>query len=199
MSISKKKSPITKNLQLLVAFGLGFSAWAAGLHCLELDTQGRLSLSFRKFLKHLFKLFLWTAEIVLVYQVIGFYRSWLMQASGSEIAMAFLVKSVIFLYVKVFWPRVFPEILPGLHVFFCPQCFQKQTFRFQPFGLPFGFFVTYLCRYCSCFVNAWGEQIFYPLPVTLKKCIPALLKTLVPVLLVILGGFCTAEKILAEF
>jgi hypothetical protein len=119
-----------------------------------------------------------------------------MQASAGEVSTAILVKSVAFLYIKVFWPRVFPEILPGLHYFLCPQCYQKQTFRFLPVSLKYGFFVTYLCRYCSCLVNAWGEQVFYPLNVNFKKTLPSAAKALGPVVLALLLGFFLSSKIL---
>src|SRR6267154_750613 len=168
MSSPRKKNKTPRMVQFLIGYTLGFLSWMAGLHCLRVDSQGRLVLFSRRFLKHLLKLFLWTIEIALVYQLFAWYRGWLLQAAGHEIAMAFVVKSVVFLYIKVFWPRVFPEILPGLHVFFCPQCYQKQTFRFLPVSFQYGFFVTYLCRHCSCLVNAWGEQVFYPLNVSFQ-------------------------------
>ncbi|HEY5038393.1 MAG TPA: hypothetical protein VIJ93_04895 [bacterium] len=174
---------------LLIGYGLGFWAWVMGFHCLVLDSNGSPRLSTRKFFKHLFKLFLWTVEIALLYQLLVMYRGWILQAKPPEIAMAFLVKSVLFLYIRAFWPEVFPEILPGLHVYFCPQCYRRQTFRFLPVSLKYGFFVTYLCRYCSCLVNAWGEQVFYPMGVSTKKIVPLLMKLLPPVLAVLAAGF----------
>jgi hypothetical protein len=197
--LPKRKSKITKFSQFLLGYCLGFSAWLAGLHCLEADAQGNVTLSTKKLLKYLFKLFLWTLEIVLVYQLLSWYRRWIMQASPFEISTAILVKSVAFLYIKVFWPRVFPEILPGLHYFLCPQCYQKQTFRFLPVSLKYGFFVTYLCRYCSCLVNAWGEQVFYPLNVSFEKILPSAAKALGPVVITLFLGFFLSSKILGIF
>ena len=112
MNAAKKKKRGPSFLQRLIGYLLGFLCWTAGLHCLEVDAQGHVALSGRKFLKHLFKLFLWAVEITLLYHLLAMYCVWLFQATPGEKATAFLVKSVIFLYVKVFWPQVFPEILP---------------------------------------------------------------------------------------
>jgi hypothetical protein len=131
---------------------------------------------------------LWTLEIGLLLNLMGLYRGWILGASTYEIELAFLVKSIIFLYIKVFWPRVFPEILPGMHVFFCPQCYQKQTFKFLPVSFQFGFFVTYLCNYCSCLVNGWGEQIFYPVTLSAGKIKANLMKTIPAVLIAMVLG-----------
>jgi hypothetical protein len=187
--LAKKKSKITNIFRFLTGYSLGFLCWVLGLHCLRVNPNGTLELSGRKFLKHLFKLFMWALEIALVYHVLVIYCSWLMQATGTEKATAFLVKSIIFLYIKVFWPRIFPEILPGFHVFFCPQCYQKQTFRFLPVSFQYGFFVTYLCRYCSCLVNGWGEQIFYPANISPGKVVSSVGKMLPAVLAVLVTGF----------
>jgi hypothetical protein len=181
--------------RFLLGYSLGFLAWLAGFHCLEKSAENRIQLSGQKLRQHLFKLFLWAVELTLLYRLLGMYRGWILQASGPEVAMAFLVKSVIFLYVKVFWPGVFPEILPGLHVFFCPQCFQKQTFKFLPVSLQYGFFVTYLCRYCSCLVDGWGRQIFYPLNVTFDKSLAVVSKSLGLVVLTLVLGLFVASKI----
>ena len=178
----KKKRKTPKLIQFLIGYTIGFFAWLVGLHCLEVGEHGVISLSAKKLRRHWLKVFLWTLEIGLLFNLFSIYHSWLMTAAVPEIEMAFVVKSVIFLYIKVFWPRVFPEILPGMHVFFCPQCYQKQTFKFLPVSFQFGFFVTYLCNYCSCLVNGWGEQILYPVQVTFKKVLPYLAKTLPGVL-----------------
>lgn len=178
MDKPKKKKKTHKLVQFLLGYSIGFAAWLAGLHCLSVDEKGGLSLSYKRFCRHLLKVFLWTLEIGMVWNLLVAYHAWLMNATVPEIEIAFVVKSVIFLYIKVFWPRVFPEILPGMHVFFCPQCYQRQTFKFLPVSFQFGFFVTYLCRYCSCLVNGWGEQIFYPVQASFKKVTPFLLKTL---------------------
>ncbi|HXL73069.1 MAG TPA: hypothetical protein VN963_05520, partial [bacterium] len=165
MEKPKKKTKTPKLIQFLIGYSLGFICWVAGLHCLNVDQAGIVSISAKRLRKHLFKVFMWTLEIGLLLNLMSLYRNWLNGAAVPEIELAFVVKSVIFLYIKVFWPKVFPEILPGMHVFFCPQCYQKQTFRFMPVSFQYGFFVTYLCRYCSCLVNGWGEQIFYPVNV----------------------------------
>lgn len=188
MDAAKKRKKGPSLAQRLMGYALGLLCWTAGLHCLEKDAQGRLRIVPRRFVKHLFKLFLWAVEIALVYHLLIQYCGWLFQATPGEKATAFLVKSVIFLYVKVFWPQVFPEILPGFHVFFCPQCYQRQTFNFQPVSFQFGFFVTYLCRHCFCLVNGWGEQIFYPSGVPFPATVPFLTKMMPAVLAVLAGG-----------
>lgn len=188
MDAAKKRKKGPSFFQRLTGYLLGLLCWTAGLHCLEKDGQGRLRIVPRRFVKHLFKLFMWALEIALVYHLMVMYCAWLYNATPGEKATAFLVKSVIFLYVKVFWPQVFPEILPGYHYFFCPQCYQKHAFRFQPVSFQFGFFVTYLCRHCFCLVNGWGEQIFYPLGVPFGATIPYLTKMLPAVLAVLASG-----------
>jgi len=195
MDKPKKKNKTPKLLQFLTGYSLGFFSWLAGFHCLAIGAEGHISISKKRLLKHLFKVFMWTLEIGLLLNLMSLYRAWLLGATTQEIEMAFLVKSVIFLYIKVFWPRVFPEILPGMHVFFCPQCYQKQTFRFMPVSFQFGFLVTYLCRYCSCLVNGWGEQIFYPVNIPLKKITPSLAKTIPAVALAIGLGILTFQVV----
>ncbi len=195
----QKKYKLPKIIWFLSGYSLGFLAWLCGFHCLESDTQGGVRLSTRKLSKHLFKLFLWTIEIALVYQLLGLYRNWILRAQPSEIMMAFLVKSVIFLYIKVFWPRVFPEILPGLHVFHCPQCYQRQTFKFLPVSFKYGFFVTYLCGYCACLVNGWGEQVFFPLLTPFSKIYPVFLRCAGPIIFTLFIGFFAAERIFEYF
>ena len=178
MEQKKKKNHPPKLIRFVMGYSVGFIAWLVGFHCLIVDSEGGVVISVQKLRKHLFKVFMWTLELGLLFNVMAIYRAWLLNATTQEIELAFIVKSVIFLYIKVFWPRVFPEILPGMHVFFCPQCYQKQTFRFMPVSFRLGFSVTYLCRYCSCLVNGWGEQIFYPVDVPIRKTTPSLMKTI---------------------
>ena len=195
----KKKRKAWKLIGFLLGYCVGFLAWLGGLHCLKTDSGGVLGVSTRRLMKHLFKLFLWTVEIALVYQLLGLYRNWIIQAQPSEIMLAFLVKSIIFLYIRVFWPRIFPEILPGLHLFDCPQCYQRQTFKFFPVSFKFGFWVTYLCGYCDCLVNGWGEQVFYPNPTPFSKIYPVLLRCAGPIIFTLFIGFFTAVKIFEYF
>ena len=195
MDKPKKKNKTPKLFQFFMGYSLGFFSWLTGFHCLAIGAEGHVSISGKRLLKHSFKVFMWTLEIGLLLNLMSLYRAWLLGATTLEIEMAFLVKSVIFLYIKVFWPRVFPEILPGMHVFFCPQCYQKQTFRFMPVSFQFGFFVTYLCRYCSCLVNGWGEQIFYPVNIPLQKMTPSLAKIIPAVALAMGLGVLTFQMI----
>lgn len=178
----KKKGRRPGVFRFLTGYLLGFSGWAAGLHCLEIGKEGEAVLSYGKLARHSLKVFLWVLEILFVCQLLVMYCGWLFQATSAEKATALLVKSVLFLYIKVFWPAVFPKILPGLRLFFCPQCYQRQTFRFQPVSFQYGFGVTYLCRHCSCLVNGWGEQVFYPSRFPLKGLLPGLAKTVPAVL-----------------
>ncbi len=197
--MAEKKRKKGQKLKFLAGYLAGFFCWLAGLHCFEADSQGGVHLSRPKLLKHLIKVFLWALELTLLCHLFGMYFNWLLRASSPEKATAILVKSVAFLYVKVFWPRVFPEILPGLHVFFCPQCYQRQTFKFLPVSFRYGAFVTYLCRYCSCLVDGWGKQVFYPSPVTFQQQAPHLFKTLVPVLAVLAIGVAGFELFWGNF
>ncbi len=199
MAATEKKGKKGKSLKFLFGYLAGFSCWLVGLPCFEEDSQGRVFLSWPKLLKHLRKVFLWALELTLLYHLFGMYFNWLLGATSPEKVTAILVKSVAFLYVKVFWPRVLPEILPGLHVFLCPQCYQRQTFKFLPVSFRYGFFVTYLCRYCSCLVDGWGKQIFYPSSVSFKDLVPNLVKTLVPVLVVLALGMAGFEVFWRNF
>jgi hypothetical protein len=199
MEATKKRTKGHGLARLCMAHFLGFLAWTAGLHCLETDLQGLPRISGRKLGKHLLKLFLWVLWISLVCRLLVSYCSWLMNATTEEKTTAFLVKSVIFLYVRVFWPRVFPEILPGFHVFFCPQCYQKQTFRFQPISLQLGFFVTYLCKHCFCLVDAWGCQVFYPLKVSWRLVAPKLFKMAPFVLSILTAGIWVFKTLWEAF
>ncbi len=199
LAATEKKRKKGRSLKFLLGYSAGFFCWMGGLHCFEADSQGVIHLSRAKLLRHLTKVFLWALELTLLYHLVGLYFNWLLQASGPEKAMAFLIKSVIFLYVKVFWPKIFPEILPGLHVFFCPQCYRRQTFKFLPVSFRYGFFVTYLCQYCACLVDGWGKQIFYPSSVTFKQQAPFLFKTLFPVLAVLALGVTGFEVFWRNF
>lgn len=183
-----KTRKIKKRLGFFILYILGFFAWVIGLYCLEPNSNS-WSLSRGRAFRHFLKLFGWTVTALFFFRLMGLYRAWIFQAQPGEIATAFLIKSVVFLYVKVFWPRIFPRVLPGLHLFFCPQCFQRQTFRFMPVSTRFGFFVTYLCGYCSCLVDSWGNQLFFPSGFSLRKIYPVLAGLLSFSMIVILCGF----------
>ncbi|HUO56674.1 MAG TPA: hypothetical protein VMV05_00710 [bacterium] len=199
MSSSKKKSLLPKSLQFLIAYCLGFLSWVAGLHCLEGDSGTGLRVIPDKLLKHSLKVLLGTVELILLCWLFNWYRGWLAQATVSEVTMAFLVKSTVFLYFRIFWPGIFPLVLPGVHPFFCPQCYRKQVFRFLPVSLRFGYFVTYLCRHCSCLVDGWGRQVFYPLRVTLGNILAVLPKTILPSGLALGMGVWLGTEILRLF
>ena len=164
-----KKSFLFKTFQILLGYSLGSLSWAFGLYCLETSERGALKINIRHWIRHSLKLLAWIALLGLLARAWPVYRDWLLNASILEVTLAFLVKGVLFLYIRVFWPAKLVDLLPGIRHFFCPQCLQKQTFRFTPVSFRFGFFVTYLCRYCFCLVDGWGNQIFYPSPVTFQQ------------------------------
>ena len=167
----------------------------AGLHCLEVGDGGPPQVSFRKLRKHALKLFFWVFVLAGLVRLWGVYRDWILRASAPEIALAFLVKAVVFLYLRIFWPHLLMDILPGLRRFLCPQCFQYQTFRFTPYSFHYGFLVTYLCRYCFCLVDNWGQQLHYPAKTTWGKTAPLLLY-LIPVSAGVILGALIVSKIL---
>ena len=177
-------------------FGLG--SWVIGFPCLETAGNGRWRVSLPKLGKHALKLFLWAVAIETFARLGGVYRYWLRQGSSVPTALAFLIPAMIFIYIKVFWPRRLIEFLPGFRRFLCPQCFQYQTFRFTPFSFQYGFLVTYLCRYCFCLVDNWGEQVYYPLKMTWEKTAPLLL-CLIPVSAGVILGALIVSKILWGF
>lgn len=195
MGNSKRKKAFIRTGRLLLGYGLGSIAWAAGLHCLRVDPGGDPVLQRPLFLKHLLKLLLWTLEIGLLYRLLVLYWGWISQAAGTMIAVSVMITAVFFLYIWVFGKKFLPRLLPGSHVFFCPQCYREQTFRFLPVSFQYGFFVTYLCRYCSCLVNGWGEQVFYPLGVPFKKILPCSIRILPVILAVLTAGICILRMI----
>lgn len=108
------------------------------------------------------KVFFWTLGIFLMVRGFQAYLDWFMGSAPDQRFLAVLGKSVLFLYIRIFWPGTLVWILPGLREFRCPQCYEKRTFRFLPVSASFGNWVTYLCPHCSCLVDGWGGQIFYP-------------------------------------
>jgi hypothetical protein len=164
-----KKSVLLKTFQMAVGYSLGTLSWVFGFYCLELETDGALKMNLRHWIRHGLKLMAWVAALGLLAKTWPVYRDWLLSASAFDITLAFLVKGVLFLYIRVFWPAKLVDLLPGMRHFLCPQCLQKQAFRFTPVSFRFGFFVTYLCRYCFCLVDGWGRQIFFPSPVSFKR------------------------------
>lgn len=193
MNRTKPRSGRPGPLRFLAGYGAGFAYWWAGSHCFQKDPEGSWRLSSGKLGRHLLKVFLWSLELTLLFHLAHWYVLWLMDADNTQKLTAFLTKSVIFLYIKVFWPQVFPEILPGLHVFRCPQCYERRTFRFLPVSPQFGNFVTYLCTYCSCLVDAWGEQIFAPSGFKFGRAGAGLARTLPLVLGASLAGVLLFE------
>jgi hypothetical protein len=156
----KKKTP--RWLQIPVGYGVGTLSWLLGMHCLEGTADGRWAPSARKTARHLWKVLGWTVGLVFFCHGFHRYFLWLMDADAGQKFLALLGKSVLFLYIRFFWPGLLTKILPGVRDFFCPQCYHHRTFRFLPVSSKFGNGVTYLCPHCSCLVDGWGGQIFYP-------------------------------------
>ncbi|GEM_PF-1460585 len=179
--------------QLLLGYTIGFFAWLAGFHCMEIDPNGIAHLSTKRFAKHLLKVFLWVLGITLLYEIIGMCCGCLKPPSVLEEAGFFLVEllliwAVLFAVLRFVKNGAFLWVLPGFRKFSCPQCYQTQAFRFQPVSFQFGFWVTYLCPNCACLVNGAGEQIVYPIKVSLNKFMPGLLKSVPGVLVAIVLG-----------
>ena len=165
-----KRNEIAGILRLGAGYSLGFLAWLSGIYCLYIGEKGSVGLSNPRLLKHLSKVFLWTLWLLFLLRSLA----WIREADGYGTLVFILLLPMLFLFLKLLFSRFFWIFLPGFHVFLCPQCFQSQVFRFQPVSFRFGFFVTYLCPYCSCLVNAWGEQILFPLPVSFVTVLPRL-------------------------
>ncbi len=199
MAGPKKKSKTTKNFLLLMGYFLGFMAWFCGFYCVEKVEDGTFLISKKKMTWHLIKVFLWTFGFVSVYKLFLVGKIWAFQSPLPDIAMIVLLLLVTFLYIWVFLPGVLTLFIPGLHSFFCPQCFKKQTFRFLPAAFQYGFFVTYLCRYCSCLVNGRGEQVFYPENLSFSKNPSLFLGSLVPALLTLFSGLFGSLKFFGFF
>lgn len=180
----------------LFGYGFGFLSWFAGCHCFEEDSKGNTHLLWHKILRHLIKVFLTAAGIAFLFRLLGGLAS----GVKLECYLVGLTLLVFLLYVRVLAPHLFTMILPGTHVFLCPQCYRRQVFKFLPVSFRYGFWVTYLCPNCFCLVNGWGEQIFYPARSTFKKLAASLAKSIPLVLaataLAIAGGEILSKKFL---
>jgi hypothetical protein len=184
--------------RLLLGYTIGFFAWLAGFHCVEMDSNGKAHLSPKKFLGHILKVFLWVLGITLLYEAFGMGLGRLGLAPGLGAVGVLLVWLVLFIGLKFFRHGAYLWVLPGFHRFSCPQCYQSQSFRFQPVSFQFGLWVTYLCPSCACLVNGWGEQIVYPIKVPFGKLTPCLFKS-VPGVVVAIGLGILPGCFLAHF
>ena len=182
-----------------MGFAIGFLAWFAGFHCMEMDPNGNAHLSSKKILGHALKVFLWALGITLLYEILGKGLGRLGLAPGLGILGLLLVWVVLFIGLKFIKRGAYLWVLPGFHRFSCPQCYQRQSFRFQPVSFNFGFWVTYLCPNCFCLVNGWGEQVSYPLKSTLKKLAPGLGKSIPLVLAALALGIAAVEILVKKF
>ncbi len=174
--------------KLLLGYTIGLFAWLAGLHCMEVDPNGNVHLSLKKFAKHFLKVFLWALGIGLLAQLSGAYLGRSGKSPAWGLAVVLLVWAVLFLVLRFVKKGSFLWVLPGFHRFSCSQCYQSQSFRFQPVSFQLGFWVTYLCPNCFCLVNGGGEQIVYPVKVPLGKFTPGLLQSIPGVIAAIVLG-----------
>jgi hypothetical protein len=174
--------------RLLLGFAIGFFSWLAGLHCIEMDSNGNAHLSPKKFLGHALKVFLWVLGITLLYEILGMGLGRLRLAPALGGVGVLLVWFVLFIGLKFFRKGAYLWVLPGFHRFSCPSCYQSQSFRFQPVSIQLGFWVTYLCPNCACLVNGWGEQVVYPIKVPFGKLTPCLFKSVPGVLIALALG-----------
>lgn len=191
---NKKSAGISR---LLMGFGIGFLAWFAGFHCMEMDPNGNAHLSTKKILGHALKVFSWALGITVLSEILGRGLGRLGLAPGLGILGVLLLWGVLFTGLKFFKRGAYLWLLPGFHRFSCPQCYTRQSFRFQPVSFKFGFWVTYLCPNCFCLVNGGGEQVSYPLQTTLKKLWPGLVKS-IPLVLAVTALAITGVEILVK-
>ena len=172
--------------RLLLGFGIGSLSWLAGFHCIEIDSKGECNLSLPKFSRHFLKVMMWTCGIYLLSEWGGVFMARLGGKPAIGWITPLLIWVVLFLILRFVKKGTYLWVLPGFHRFSCPQCYQSQSFRFQPVSFQFGFWVTYLCPNCACLVNGGGEQIVYPIKISLSKLTPGLLIS-VPGALVAIG------------
>lgn len=185
------KKTFFRFLRFPLAYGIGFLAWLTGLYCVEVGPQDSIHLSRHKTWKHLLKVFIWTFGMTFLCSLPGIYSGWPVGVPNHEKITVILTLLILLLCMRFFWPSLFSFLLPGFHIFLCPQCYQRQSFKFLPVSFRYGFWVTYLCLHCSCLVNGWGEQVFYPSPVHFKKLVPCFIKTIPSVFLaIVLGMVC---------
>jgi hypothetical protein len=196
MDEPKKKTKAPKWARYLMAYALGFSCWLSGLYCAEIGAGEAVTVSGKKLLRHLATLGLGSLALFMVGGLLLMHRAWFLP---FMIVLGVAGLLMFFLYKKAFWQKPIAFALPGFKVFLCPQCYQKQAFFFTPASFQYAFFVTYLCRYCSCLVNAWGEQMLYPQNVPSGKISLLLAKALVSSLAVLACSFFLAWKITCFF
>ena len=192
MDEPKKKNKTPKALRYLIGYGLGFSCWLIGAHCLQAAAEGAFVISWKRLVRHLVTVGLAVLGLGLALEWLFFYRFWILPVS---VGLVLVVVLMFFLYKKAFWQKPIATILPGFKVFLCPQCYQKQAFFFTQASFQYGFFVTYLCRYCSCLVNAQGEQILYPQAISSGKISPLLSQLAIFTAMVLVGVFFAIFKV----
>jgi hypothetical protein len=141
-----------------------------------------------KFFRHLSRLFLAGLLIALFARSCEAVLVWVSQASGHSILLFLLALPSLYLFLEVLWPGSIGKVLGIRRSFLCPQCYQRQDLRFQPVSFQFGSWVTYLCPYCSCLTDAWGEQVLYPSSLTAAKVLKSSWRTVVPSLAVLVLG-----------
>jgi hypothetical protein len=173
---------------LVTAFLLGSIHGILGLHLIQEGLSGGPGIRRDRFFRHLIRLFLVGSLIVLAARSCEAILAWVPLASGHSILLSFLALPSLYLSLEVLWPGSIGRVLGTRRSFLCPQCYQRQEFRFQPVSFQFGSWVTYLCPYCSCLADAWGEQILYPSPLTVLKILKSSWRTVIPSLMALALG-----------
>lgn len=180
-----KKGP--SFLALAAAFGVGSLCGIFGLHLIQEAAGGEVGIRRDRFLRHLVRLF---GAGVLIALSIGSadMLDRVLRASGYSTLLLFLFLPFAYLVLQVLWPGFLGKSLGTHRSFLCPQCYQRQDFRFQPVSFQFASWVTYLCPYCSCLANAWGEQVLYPSALTVTKVLKDAWRPVLPSLAALVLG-----------
>ena len=183
-NIKKGPGPLT----LAMAFFLGSVNGILGLHLIQEGPGGGLGIHRGRFLRHLAVLFLAGLMIGSVLQTLGWIHAWVREASGHSLLVSFLFLPSLYVLLEVLWPGFLGKVLGTRRTTLCPQCYQIQVVRFQPVSFQFGTWVTYLCPYCSCLTDAWGEQVLYPSSLKLAKVLTKAWRTVLPSLMALALG-----------
>lgn len=173
---------------LMTAFLLGSINGILGLHLVEEGPGGAPGIRRDRSFRHLARLFLMGSLVALSVGVCEAILVWVPRASGYSILLSFLALPSLYLFLEVLWPGAFGRVLGIRRSFLCPQCYQRQDFRFQPVSFQFGSWVTFLCPYCSCLVDAWGGQVLYPSSLTAAKILESSWRTALPSLAALVLG-----------
>src|SRR5689334_18984811 len=108
----RKKPP--KWLRIPLGYLVGTVFWLFGTHCLEGRQDGSWSPSFKKVLGHWLKLSGWALGLILLVHGFQRYFDWFLDADPGQRFLALLGKTMLFLYIRLFWPGLLTRLLPGV-------------------------------------------------------------------------------------